>query len=178
MRRRLTDLRSVRCIYRLGLDSLAQGKDWTRDPLVSGGAWFTLGIHAFDLVRWLAAADGVALTQLRAEAKPASEGGDFPLCVELRGRLPNGTELIAGADLQGNRSFQLDLQVEPSEARLMRESLPGPWPQGEASGEVEYAAMMADFVEAAEAGQSDRNDVPEILQTHRDLLRAQELAGG
>jgi predicted dehydrogenase len=174
MRRRLGHIQSVRCIYRLGLDKLARGKDWTKDPLQSGGVWFTLGIHALDLVRWMTHASGEKLRQLRAEIKGDGDE-EFPLCVELKGKLPSGIELIAGVDLRGGRSFELDLEINPSEERILRESLPAPWPSDRLSEETEYAAMMADFVKSVREGVSSVNDFPEILQTHRDLMRARDL---
>ena len=56
--------RRVYCSYRLGLDRLAAGKSWMRDPLRSGGPFFVLGIHCHDLVRWLCRTGGRALTDL------------------------------------------------------------------------------------------------------------------
>ncbi len=174
MRRRLGNVRSVRCVYRLGLDRLSRGKNWTKDPLQSGGGWFTLGIHALDLVRWMTHARGEELGELGAEIK-TDGGGDFPLCVELKGKLPSGIELIAGVDLREGSTFELDLRVDPSGKSILRESLPAPWPEDCLSEEIEYAAMMEDFVRSVHDGASSVDDFPEILQTHRDLLRARDL---
>lgn len=174
MRRRLGKVQSVRCIYRLSLDRLSRGKNWTKDPLQSGGAWFTLGIHALDLVRWMTHARGEELRNLRAEIKTNGDG-DFPLRVELKGNLPSGVELIAGVDLRGGSTFELDLRVDPSGESILRESLPTPWPEEHLSEEIEYAAMMEDFVRSVRDGASSAKDFPEILQTHRDLMRARDL---
>ena len=62
-----------------------------------------------------------------------------------------------------------------SRKSILRESLPTPWPEECLSEEIEYAAMMEDFVRSVHDEVSSVDDFPEILQVHRDLLRARDL---
>ena len=161
--------RRVHCSYRLGIERLATGKSWTRDPVRSGGAYFVLGIHCHDLARWICRAQGTALTGL---AVPGGVQGEFPLQVSLTGRLGE-TQLGISVDMRGNADYRLDVTVEwPDEkgprSVVLRGEGPGEREEGEFSG------LMGNFVQAAAQGQVQPGAVTEILQTHRELLDARE----
>jgi predicted dehydrogenase len=178
LRERLSGVRRIRCTYRLGLDKLADGKPWTRESALSGGAFFTLGVHAFDLVRWLAGARGEPLSDLQATASHRDGSADFPLVGSLSGVLPSGVEIVAGVDLREGATFHLDLHVDAESGAYPDPSLPGLDPEEEGSERVEYAGLMAAFAHAAESGELDRREHAELLQAHRDLVRARSLAEG
>ena len=159
--------RRVHCSYQLGIDRLAAGKSWIRDPARSGGAWFVLGIHCHDLVRWLCRVSGRALTGL---AVPDSVQGDYPLQVSLVGQLGE-TEIGISVDMRGNADYRLQVTVEwPDEDEPRSIVLSGERPG--AREEAEYSGLMGNFVEAAEQGLVDPVAIAEILQTHRELLDA------
>ena len=160
----------VHCSYQLGIDRLAAGKSWIRDPVRSGGAFFVLGIHCHDLVRWLCQARGGVLTNL---AVPDNLQGNFPLQVSLTGQLGE-TQLGISVDMRGNADYRLQFTVEwPDEAEPRSVVLAGECPG--TREEVEFSGLMGNFVQAAEQGLADRIAVMEILQTHRELLDAREM---
>lgn len=173
LKRRLKNLRRIKCIYRLGIEQLADDKDWTRQFDMTGGSFFTLGVHTLDLARWLAGADGRPLANLEASATHQDDSADYPLNVWLSGKLPNGVEIVAGTDLRGNADSDLVLEVDADEGGYPDSDLPQPVPADEPG---EYAALIANFIQAVEAKEVDRNYTEEILETHRELLAARELA--
>ena len=159
--------RSIHCSYQLGIDRLAAGKSWIRDPVRSGGAFFVLGVHCHDLVRWICRARGRALTGL---AVPDSVKNEFPLEASLTGRLGE-TELGISVDMRGNADYSLQLTVEwPDEDEPRSIVLSGERPG--MREEAEYSGLIGNFVQAAEKGLTDPVAVAEILQTHRELLDA------
>lgn len=159
--------RSIHCSYQLGIDRLAAGKSWIRDPVRSGGAFFVLGVHCHDLVRWICRARGRALTGL---AVPDSVKNEFPLEASLTGRLGE-TELGISVDMRGNADYRLQLTVEwPDEDQPRSIVLSGERPG--IREEAEYSGLIGNFVQAAEQGLTDPVAVAEILQTHRELLDA------
>lgn len=159
--------RRVHCSYQLGIDRLAAGKSWIRDPVRSGGAWFVLGVHCHDLVRWICRTRGMALTGL---AVPDSAQGDYPLQVSLTGRLGE-TELGISVDMRGNADYRLQITAEwPDEGGPCSVVLSGERPG--VREEAEYSGLMGSFIQAAEQGLVNTVAVEEILQTHRELLDA------
>jgi predicted dehydrogenase len=176
LRGHITEALRVRCAYRLGIDRLAAGKDWTRRQAESGGAFCTLGVHALDLARWLAGARGRPLENLSATAAGESDAADFPLAVNLTGRIAGGPIVEASADLRGDASFDLQVAIDDITGTLPLDRIPEQRPEDPAAPEAEYAAMLRFFVESARGGPSPPDDVAEILQCHRDLLRARTLA--
>jgi len=176
LRMRLHGARRVRCIYRLGIEKLAAGKEWTRHQSESGGAFFTLGIHALDLVRWLVDAQGKPLSHLRAHAATLDTSSDFPLEVSLSGNLSSGPQIVAGADLRGDGPFRLDLQVQAEKGQYPDSSLPSPGPEEEHAAEFEYQGLITDFIQAAFRGEPNFGEVFEFFQSHRDLIQAREVA--
>ncbi|MCY4364552.1 MAG: Gfo/Idh/MocA family oxidoreductase [Gammaproteobacteria bacterium] len=161
--------RRVHCSYQLGIDRLAAGKSWIRDPARSGGPFFVLGTHCHDLVRWLCRARGRALTNL---AVPDKLQGDFPLQVSLMGWLGE-TELGISVDMRGNADYRLQITVEWLDEQEPRSVVLS----GERPGvreEAEYAGLIGNFVQAAEQGLADPVAITEILQTHRELFDARD----
>src|SRR6185295_14220546 len=168
--------REVRCTYRLGIERLARGKDWTRRIDESGGAFFTLGIHALDLARWLAGANGQPLESLHAAASTCDASADFPLVVSASGTLPNGTAIEAAADLRGDAPFQLEIAVDGTRVDFSEPVWPGPAPEQEGAADEEFAGLIADFIRAIRTGATNRDTLLEAIETHRELLAARELA--
>ena len=175
LRRRIRRPRRIECLYRLGIETLAEGKPWTRRFACTGGAFFTLGIHALDLVRWLARAGGAPFSGLRAEVDGRSPSVDYPLRARVEGTLPDGTHLVAGTDTVGSAACDIRLRVDAEHGRYPDGALPPPMPADEP---VEYEGLIANFVTAARTGKFDRAEIEEILETHRELLRARKLADG
>jgi len=175
LRGRIEGLRRISCICRIGIEQLARGKDWTREHSKTGGGFFTIGVHALDLVRWLSGAQGEALSNFSAIAEHRSHSADFPLYVSLSGTLSTGIEVIAGADLRGDSEFDLKLVVEAESGAYPDSSLPPPKFEDE---EIEYKALIHHFVQAVKHRTWDRSEIVETLQTHRELIMAQELVSG
>ena len=159
--------RSIHCSYQLGIDRLAAGKSWVRDPARSGGAFFILGIHCHDLVRWLCRARGRALTGLAVSDGVQS---NFSLRASLTGQLGE-TQLGISVDMRGNADYSLQLTVEwPDEDEPRSVVLSGEGPG--VREQAEYSGLMGNFVQAAEQGLADPVAVTEILQSHSELLDA------
>ena len=175
LRRTLRRPRRIECLYQLGIELLAKDKPWTRRLDRTGGAFFTLGIHALDLVRWLARAGGQPLSGLMADSGGRSSSVDYPLRVRLEGTLPDGTRLVAGADTRGSAAFDLRLRVDAEHGSYPGDAQPLPLPADEAA---EYEGLIADFVTAARSGRFDRAGIEEALETHRELLQARKAVGG
>ena len=167
--------REVRCTYRLGIERLARGKDWTRRIGESGGAFFTLGIHALDLARWLAGANGQPLESLDAGAGACDASAEFPLLVSACGTLPNGTAIEAAADLRGDAAFQLEIAVDGAPVDFSDPVWPGPAPEQHGAADAEYATLIANFIQAIRTGATGRDTFLEVIETHRELLAAREL---
>ncbi len=178
LRARLADVRRVRCTYRLGIDRLAAGKSWTRRQAESGGAFCTLGVHALDLARWLASANGRPIGQLRAGAAYRGPHADFPLMVHMEGRIHDGPTIEAAADLRGNTAFELIVEAETDHGTFKNASLTGIRPEDDAASDAEYAGMMRHFVEAARGGPAAPDEIRDVLECHRELLLARALAAG
>lgn len=167
-------IRSVRCVYRLGVDRLAAGKPWTTRAAQSGGAFFVLGVHALDTARWIARAEARPLTGLHAAAR-SREGAEFPLEVSIRGELPDGALVEAAADLRGNSEFRLTIEID-GEGDALAEALPPDLrPEHAGAPDVEYGALMAEFVRAMTNPDDWTDDRAEALQCHRELLEARAM---
>ena len=173
IKKRLKNLRRIKCVYRLGIEQLADNKDWTRHFAITGGSFFTLGVHMLDIARWLADANGQPLANLQAGATHEDDSADYPLNVWLSGTLPSGVEIVAGADMRGNSDYNIALEIDADEGCYPDSILPPPVEKDE---KVEYAALIADFIQAVEANRVDKSYMEEILQTHRELLMARDLA--
>jgi len=167
LKKRLRGVRQVKCVYRIGIDHLAHEKDWTRDIASSGGAFFTIGVHALDLARWLAGARGEALTDLDVSSDVWNDLANFPLCVNISGSLPSGIKISAGADLRGSSDSVIDLIVDAEQGGYPDPDLPPPQPEDE---RIEYSGLIRNFIRAVEQDEWDPIETAEILQTHRELL--------
>jgi predicted dehydrogenase len=169
-------VRRVRCVYRLGIERLAAGKPWTRREAASGGAFCAIGVHALDLARWLARADGRPLENLRADATHRAPGADFPLLTRLEGRIAGGPCIEAAADLRGDCEFHLELELDAERGAFSEHSLSGLRPEEAGAADAEYSGMMKHFVEAATHGHPASDEIGEILECHREILAARQLA--
>jgi predicted dehydrogenase len=167
LKKRLQGIRQVRCIYRIGIEHLAHGKDWIRDAAFSGGALLNIGVHALDLARWLAGARGEPLTEWQASADVMSRSANFPLCASISGALRSGVRITAGADLRGSSDSGIELMVDAERGGYPDGERPPPRPEDE---RAEYAGLIGNFIGAAEREEWDPIETAEILQTHRELL--------
>jgi predicted dehydrogenase len=172
LKARVTPVREVRCTYRLGIEPLALHKPWTRQTIYSGGAFWTLGVHALDLARFLAGAQGEPLAKLRASTSVSTPAADFPLVASLDGILPNGVRIEATADLRGDAAFRLAIVIDGEIIDLSRPDWPSPAPEHYEALDSEYAGLMEHFVTAIGARTVDRIALLEILETHRELIAA------
>ena len=171
LRERLRNVRRIRCIYELDIDELAENKEWTYQYSSTGGSFFTLGIHALDLARWLVGCRGERFSDLSATADSTSPSTDYPLRVSLSGLLPNGIHIEAGADLRPNLSSAIDLKVEAEKGAYPDAALPPPRLEDEPD---EYRALIGDFIRAVRTGDIAPKEMEEVLQCHRELLAARE----
>jgi predicted dehydrogenase len=172
LREQLAGVKRISCIYHMGIGWLADGKDWTRNMVQSGGGFFTIGVHSLDLVRWLADAKGEALSGLSASAGYQDDSADFPLNVRLSGTLPSGIEIVAGTDLRGNNVSELKLQVDSEKGSYPHPDLKPPALEDEV---VEYRGLIHNFIRAAKQGEWEQEYIEEVFQTHRELIYAQEI---
>jgi predicted dehydrogenase len=173
-RPRLKGARAIQCTYRLGIERLARGKEWTRRTAQSGGAFFTLGVHALDLARWLVDARAQPFENFHASASAFHGAADFPLLVSLGGVLSDGVCVEATADLRGDAPFQLNVDVEGSRVDLSR-GWPGPFPEAHGAADAEYAGLIADFIRAIRTQSVDRAGLLEIIETHRELVTGAQI---
>jgi predicted dehydrogenase len=169
---------SVACTYRLGLERLARGKPWTCVAAQSGGPWFTLGVHALDVARWLAQASGEPMAPLRATASERGDTADFPLLASLSGAMPGGLRVDASVDLRGDAAFRLEVIVDGRRIDLSGDGFPGPSPEQDGAADAEYSGLVAEFVKAARSGSADTAAAQEVLEMHRELLAAAERTAG
>lgn len=176
LRARVRGVRRVRCTYRLGIERLAAGKAWTRRETDSGGAFCTLGVHALDLARWIAAADARPLENLRAEATHRGAGADFPLVARMEGTVQGGPWIEASADLRGDAPFRLELEVDADDGTFQDDSLSELRPEDTGAADAEYAGLIKHFVESATSGRPAPDEIDEMLQCHRELLAARDRA--
>lgn len=174
LRRRVHRLRRVRCVYRIGIDRLAAGKDWTRRMAESGGAFLAIGVHSLDLARWLAGARDEPLGDLRATANHRDGSAEYALSVSMQGVLPGGIEIVAAADLRGAAPFGLEIEIDAA-ATAPSEAQSDIAPEDERAAEVEYQGLIGDFVRAAREGDVDDESIVVALQVHRELLSARML---
>ena len=157
----------VYCSYQLGIERLASGKTWIRDPKRSGGAFFVLGVHCHDLVRWLCRAQGRALAD---PVVPDDLRDDFPLQASLTGRIGE-TQLGISVDLRGSADYHLQVIAEwPDDGKVHTVVLSGERPG--LREEAEFSGLIGNFVRAAENNLVDPAALTEVLQTHRELLDA------
>ena len=171
LKTRLENPRRIKCIYRMGIEKLAHNKNWTRQLALTGGGFFTLGVHALDITRWLADAGGKPLENLQAGATHRDGSADYPLDVWVSGRLPSGVEIVAGTDLRGDAESQILLEIAADRGHFPDEELPPPVAADEPA---EYAALFANFIRAVEENAVDQKDAEANLQTHRELLVARD----
>jgi predicted dehydrogenase len=167
--------REVRCTYRLGIERLALGKRWTRRISESGGAFFSLGVHALDLARWIGDARGRALNGLEGSTAVCDASAEFPLIASISGVLPDGVRIVAVADLRGSASFHLEVAIDGNVLDFSESCWPRPAPDEEGAADAEYAGLIADFVHACRVGDLRTLELAEIVQLHRELIAA---AGG
>lgn len=170
---RISGLTRIECIYHMGIHNFAEDKDWPRSLPLSGGSFFTLGIHALDLVRWFANAEGQPLSQINASATQWSQFAEYPLNVWVSGTLSDGVEVLAGTDQSGSSAQKLELRIDAEV---------GSFPDGALSlstfedENVEFEGLFANFVRAVETNKVDKDYTEEILQSHRELLMARNIA--
>ena len=169
LKKRLQKAGRIECVYRIGIDHLAAGKDWTLKMEKTGGAFFAIGVHSLDLVRWLAGAEGQKLENIKSSASGINRLTDFPISVKMSGTLPAGVELIAGADLTGSSDSVIDLRVEAEKGSYPDPELPPPQPEDE---KIEYAGLLKSFIRAVNKYDWDPVYTAEILETHRELIWA------
>jgi len=169
LKKRLQKVSRIECVYRIGIDHLAAGKDWTLKMEKTGGAFFAIGVHSLDLVRWLAGAEGQKLKNIKSSASGINRLTDFPLYVKMSGTLPAGVELIAGADLTGSSDSVIDLRVEAEKGSYPDPELPPPQPEDE---KIELAGLLKNFLCAVNKYDWDPVYTAEILETHRELIWA------
>jgi predicted dehydrogenase len=162
------------CRYQMGIDRLANGKEWTRSLKSTGGSFFTLGIHMLDLCRWLADARDQPLRILAASATHVDSSADYPLKVSVSGVLADGTELESNTDLRGNQGSQIEVVVEYSTSDVGCKSVR--YTISTMEEDIEYRALISAFADAARTNTIDPLYLPEVLVTHRDLIASRKLS--
>ncbi len=172
LRECIKEVRKISCMYNLAMKDLDDNKGWTPQYKITGGGFFTLGVHTLDLARWLAGARGEPLTNFSAHAEGMEESCDFPLYVRLSGTLPSGIEIVAGADHRSGTPYSLDIEIEADEGSYPDAVLPPPAIEDE---DIEFEATLRNFISAAEQGIWDQDEHNEIIQTHRELLEARSI---
>jgi predicted dehydrogenase len=173
IKERLISPRRIECTYRMGIDRLADGKDWTRSYAKTGGSFFSLGIHVLDLCRWLAGAGTQRLANLVSTAADMDHSADYPLNVSMSGVLPNDVKLVANADLRGAHPPTIEISVDCDcfcgRKYAIRESVRAE------DEKIEYGRLIAAFVDAARKKTVNRDYLAEGLVTHLDLMKARDM---
>lgn len=75
--------------------------------------------------------------------------------------------------LRGNSDSTLMLEIDADETGYPHSDPPPPGPEDEP---VEYAALIANYIRAVKANRVDKDYSDEILQMHRELSMARNLA--
>ena len=156
-------------MYNLEMKKLDANKGWTRKYKMSGGSFFTLGVHALDLARWLAGARGEPLVDFSAFTGGIEDTCDFPLHVQLSGILPSGIRIIAGADLRCGTPYSFNIEIEADKGSYPDSILHPPVIDDE---DTEFEGLIGHFISAAEQRVWDGDEHKEVIQTHRELLEA------
>jgi predicted dehydrogenase len=172
LRERIKGVRKISCIYNLAMKDLDDNKGWTTQYKITGGGFFTLGVHTLDLARWLAGTRGEPLTNFSAHAEGMEDSCDFPLNVRLSGTLPSGIEIVAGADHRSGTPYSLEIEIEADEGSYPDGVLPSPLIKDE---DIEFETILRQFIHTAEQGIWDQEEHNEIMQTHRELLEARRI---
>ncbi len=173
IRENIKGVRKVSCLYNLPMKTLDDNKGWTLQKKTTGGGFFTLGVHSFDLARWIAGARGEAMTNFSASAESFEESCDFPLYVRLSGTLPSGIEIVAGADHRKGAPTGVEIEIEANEGGNTYSILP---PHLFDDEDIEFEAIIRNFISSAEQKSWNRDEYNEIIQTHRELLEARRIA--
>ena len=164
----------IACNYQMGINRLADGKIWTRLFSETGGSFFTLGVHMLDLCRWLAGAELQPLRLLTANAAHIDSSADYPLNVSMSGFLPDGTELVASTDLRGDQPAKIEISVDYDAIDVNERSIRHA--VATTDEDVEYNKLISAFVQAAKTNTANRSYFSEVLITHRDLIKARNIA--
>ncbi len=174
IKERIGHPRKIACSYQMGIEHLANGKDWTRLFSKTGGSFFTLGVHMLDLCRWLASAHLQPLRRLAADAEHIDSSADYPLNVSMSGFLPDGTELVASTDLRGDQPSKIDIAIDYDSIDVTDRSIRHV--VAATDEEIEYKNMISAFVEAAKSNTANSSYLSEVLATHRELINARNIA--
>ena len=166
--------KKITCRYRMGINRLADGKDWTRLFSKTGGSFFTLGIHMLDLCRWLAGAGLQPLRMLTANAVHLDTSADYPLHASLCGILPSGIELAASTDLRGDQPSSIEIAIDYDLVDLADRAIHHYVPATDE--DIEYSKLIFAFIEAAKTKTANRSYFSEVLTTHRDLIKSRNIA--
>lgn len=163
----------IECSYRMGIDQLALGKDWTRSFELTGGSFFTLGIHMLDLCRWLSFAGSEPMQNICATASHSDDSSDYPLNVSISGELKDGSKLVANIDLREICSPGIEILIDQLAGEGPVKSLSQRI--GASDEDAEYTDMFSNFVAAASSGIIEPDYLEEVIVTHRELLLARTL---
>ena len=169
LRERINRVKKISCMYNLEMKKLDANKGWTRKYKMSGGSFFTLGVHALDLARWLAGARGEPLVDFSAFTGGIEDTCDFPLHVQLSGILPSGIRIIAGADLRCGTPYSFNIEIDADKGSYPDSILHPPVIDDE---DTEFEGLIGHFISAAEQRVWDGDEHKEVIQTHRELLEA------
>jgi predicted dehydrogenase len=173
IRERIKGVRKISCMYNLPMKTLDENKGWTLQYEKTGGGFFTLGVHSFDIARWIAGARGEALTNFSAHAEGIEGSCDFPLHVQLSGTLPSGIEIVAGADHRSGTPPGVEINIEADVGGNTYSILP---PHLFDDEDIEFEGIIRNFISSAEQSAWNRDEFSEIIQTHRELLEARRIA--
>lgn len=162
------------CTYRMSIEQLAEAKDWTRSLAMTGGSFFTLGVHMLDLCRWLIDENSNPLPILYANASKISSSADYPLDVTVSCESTSGIELVARADLSTGEDPQIEIAAD---YRCLNGRPKSQLKQFSAAGDdTEYPLLFSEFLGRAKTNKIDRDYLAGVLATHSDLIKARELA--
>ena len=139
-----------------------------------GGGFFTLGVHMLDLCRWMADAGLQPLQMLTANATHIDSSADYPLNIRMSGILADGTELAASTDLRGDQPAKVEIAIDYDSVDVTDISIRHA--VAATDEDFEYDKMIAAFVDAAKTNIADQSYFSEVLVTHRDLIKARNIA--
>ena len=171
---KLGSVKKLSCTYRMNIEQLAEAKDWTRSLTMTGGSFFTLGIHMLDLCRWLIDENSNPLPILYANASKNSSSADYPLDVTVSCESSNGIELMARADLSTTEEPGIEIAAEHRHVQGRSKTLRKQFPADD--DDIEYPLLFAEFLHSVKTNQIERNYLNGVLATHGDLMKARELA--
>lgn len=187
--RAIGDIYYAEADYWHGIKQSFSSYDWIRKKEFAGGAMYTGGCHAVDIIRYLS---GHEITEVSAYAHAGRADFDYPTTIVGAVKFDNGAVGKLSASLDGLRfPYQFNIDLLGSEGairdnRLYSEplfpaqndwiTLPSSTPNSGAVEHHPFAEVLGDLVDAIHGGSSVLSDVNDAIKSMAVVLALEESA--